>query len=169
MNADELRSLIFSELTSLGFQLDMEGEILTSFVSKENAKHLHRPAREEFLRRNLEWILRHFKKYEKYFANGQEIIPHEISPVLVQVQENWQKDLFRLARFYWSIPYSPGFGRRLRFLLFDSANEKLIGIFGMQSPPIALPVRDQLFKYPPEQKEILVNCSFAFLWFMRNF
>lgn len=157
MNADEIRSLIFSELTSLGFQLDEQGEILVSFASKEDAKRLHRPAREEFLSRNLEWIQRNFKKYGDYFANGEEIIPHQINPVLVQVQEDWQSDLFRLARFYWSIPYSHGFGRRLRFLLLDSSNGKLIGIFGMQSPPITFPVRDRLFEYPQEQKEILVN------------
>ncbi|MDI6768660.1 MAG: DUF4338 domain-containing protein [Anaerolineales bacterium] len=104
MNIDEIRSLIFSELTSLGFQLNEQGEILVSFASKEDAKRLHRP-----------------------------------------------------ARFYWSIPYSHGFGRRLRFLILDSSNGKLIGIFGLQSPPITFPVRDRLFEYPLGQKEILVN------------
>jgi len=157
VNADEVRSLIFSELTSLGFQLNEQGEILVSFASKEDAKRLHRPAREEFLSRNLEWIRRNFRKYGDYFANGEEIIPHKINPILVQVQEGWQSDLFRLARFYWSIPYSHGFGRRLRFLILDSSNGKLIGIFGLQSPPITFPVRDRLFEYPLGQKEILVN------------
>jgi hypothetical protein len=157
VNADEIRSLIFSELTSLGFQLNEQGEILVTFASKEDAKRLHRPAREEFLSRNLEWIRRNFKRYGDYFANGEEIIPHKINPILVQVQEGWQGDLFRLARFYWSIPYSHGFGRRLRFLILDSSNGKLIGIFGLQSPPITFPVRDRLFEYPLGQKEILVN------------
>ncbi len=157
MNPEEIRSLIFSELTALGFQLSEKGDILISFASREDAKNLHRLAREEFLRKNLEWIQRNFKKYGNYFANGEEITPNKISPVLVHVQDDWQSDLFRLARYYWSIPYSSGFGRRLRFLLFDSANDKLIGILGMQSPPITLPVRDRLFKCPPEQKEILIN------------
>jgi hypothetical protein len=157
LNADEIRSLIFSELTSLGFQLNENGDILISFASKEDAKRLHRPAREKFLSRNIEWIRRNFRKYENYFANGEEIIPGQIAPVLVQVQESWQSDLFRLARFYWSIPYSHGFGRRLRFLILDSSNGKLIGIFGLQSPPITFPVRDRLFEYPSGQKELLVN------------
>ena len=157
VNADEIRSLIFSELTSLGFQLNEKGDILVSFASKEDVKRLHRPAREEFLSTNLEWIRRSFKKYGDYFANGEEIVPRQVNPILVQVQEGWQSDLFRLARYYWSIPYSHGFGRRLRFLILDSSNGKLIGIFGMQSPPITFPVRDRLFEYPLGQKEILVN------------
>lgn len=157
VNADEIRALIFSELTALGFQLNEQGEILVSFASKEDAKRLHRPAREEFLGKNLDWIQRNFRKYGGYFADGKDIIPHQINPVLVQVQDTWQSDLFRLARFYWSIPYSHGFGRRLRFLILDSNNGKLIGIFGLQSPPITFPVRDRLFEYPPGQKEILVN------------
>lgn len=157
MNADEIRTLIFSELVALGFQLNEQGEILGSFTSKEEIKRLHRPAREESLKKNSEWIQRNFKKYGGYFANGEEIIPHQINPILLQVRESWQSDLFRLARFYWSIPYSRGFGRRLRFLILDSSNGKLIGIFGFQSPPITFPVRDKLFEYPPEQKEILIN------------
>lgn len=157
MDADEIRSLIFSELTSSGFQLNEKGDILVSFASKEDAKRLHRPAREEFLSKNLEWIQRTFRKYGDYFANGEEIIPHQINPVLIQVQEGWQSDLFRLARFYWSIPYSHGFGRRLRFLILDSSNGKLIGIFGLQSPPITFPARDRLFEYPAGEKELFVN------------
>jgi hypothetical protein len=157
VNPDEIRSLIFFELASLGFHLNEQGEIIASCASKEDVKRLHRPAREEFLSKNLEWIRRNFGRYGDYFANGEEIIPHKINPVLVQVQEDWHSDLFRLARFYWSIPYSHGFGRRLRFLIFDSSNGKLIGIFGLQSPPITFPVRDRLFEYPLGQKEILVN------------
>ena len=157
MHPDEIRALIFSELATLGFQLSEKGDILLSFSSKEDVKRLHLPARQEFLSRNLEWIRHNFKKYGDYFANGEEIVPHQVNPVLIQVQEKWQSDLFRLARYYWSIPYSHGFGRRLRFLILDSSNGKLIGIFGMQSPPITFPVRDRLFEYPSGQKEILIN------------
>ncbi len=157
MNADEIRNLIFSELTSLGFNINEAGDIIIPPLSKEDIKQLHRPARQESLQKNAGWIQRAFKKYGDFFADGSQILPCRISPCLVEVQEPWQKDLFRLARFYWSIPYSHGFGRRLRFLIFDASNEKLIGIFGLQSPPITFPVRDRLFNYPPGQKVQLVN------------
>ncbi len=157
MNADEIRTLIFSELTSLGFNINEAGDIIIPPLSKEDIKQLHRPARQEFLQKNANWIHRAFKKYGDFFADGSQIQPYRVTPRLVQVQEPWHKDLFRLARFYWSIPYSYGFGRRLRFLIFDASNEKLIGIFGLQSPPITFPVRDRLFTYPPGQKVQLVN------------
>lgn len=157
VNADQIRALIFSELSSLGFHLTEGGNILFSPMSKEDVRQLHRPAREEFLRKNGDWIRQNFLKYGHFFANGQEIDAGNISPLLVQVQDPWHGDLFRLARFYWSIPYSHGFGRRLRFLIFDTSNDKLVGIFGLQSPPITFPVRDCLFNYPPGQKVQLVN------------
>jgi hypothetical protein len=80
-----------------------------------------------------------------------------MSPTLVLVTENWHSDLFRLARYYWSLPYSYGFGRRLRYLLLDAFNGKLIGILGLQSPPICFPARDSLFNYPSGKKTELIN------------
>ena len=157
MGPHEIRALILAELAVLGFQLSEKGDISLSSSSKEYLKRLHLPMRQEFLSRDSEWIRHNFRKYGDHFANGEEIAPHQVSPVLIQVQEKWQSDLFRLARYYWSIPYSHGFGRRLRFLILDSSNGKLIGIFGMQSPPITFPVRDRLFEYPLGQKEILIN------------
>lgn len=157
MNADEIRALIFEELVLLGFEISESGDIVASSLSKDAIKQLHRPAREEFLLKNASWIQRTFNKYRDFFADGHQVYPDKISPQLIQVQKPWHHELFRLARFYWSIPYSHGFGRRLRFLILDASNEKLIGIFGLQSPPIAFPVRDRLFNYPPGQKVQLVN------------
>jgi len=42
-------------------------------------------------------------------------------------------------------------------LLLDDNNGKLIGIFGLQSPPISFPARDRLFNYPEGRKTELVN------------
>lgn len=65
---------------------------------------------------------------------------------------------FRLARHYWSLPYSKGYGRRLRFLVLDDYNGKLIGIIGLQSPPIAFAPRDRLFDFESrEAKEVAIN------------
>jgi hypothetical protein len=65
--------------------------------------------------------------------------------------------LFRLARYTWSLPYTKGYGRRLQFLIMDGANNKLIGILGMQSPPLSFPARDRLFTYPEGRKTALIN------------
>ena len=89
--------------------------------------------------------------------NGSDINPSAVKPILLRVKEGWHNDLFRLSRYFWSISYSYGFGRRLRYLVLDESNEKLIGIFGLQSPPIGFPSRDQLFSYPEGRKTEFVN------------
>lgn len=157
ITAEELRQLVFEELESLGFSFDNKGELIPPKSNKNAIKQLHKPAKEIKLREGQKWIRRKLPRYRHYFADGEDISPQLIKPVLVQVTENWHSDLFRLARYYWSLPYSYGFGRRLRYLLLDESNEKLIGIFGLQSPPISFPARDNLFNYPQGRKTELVN------------
>ena len=139
VTAEELRRLVFDELESLGFSFDERRELIPPKSDKEVIRLLHKPAREIKLLQGQEWIRRKLPLYRHYFADGQDISPQKIKPVLVQVTEGWHSDLFRLARYYWSLPYSFGFGRRLRYLLLDESNNLLIGIFGLHSPPISFP------------------------------
>lgn len=125
--------------------------------SKELCRALHAPAVTAARRRSRDWVRWKFPQYAEHFANGDEIAPEKIQPRLVEVVRPWQADLFRLARLTWSLPFSKGFGRRLRFLIVDEANDKLMGILGLQSPPLDLPARDRLFDYPPGQKVGFVN------------
>lgn len=157
VTAEELRHLVFEELKKLGFSLNEKGELIPPASNKESIKQLHSQARQIKLQEAQKWIRRHLPIYHHYFANGSEVSPKHVSPLLIQVTEKWHQDLFRLARYYWSLPYSFGFGRRLRYLIIDKHNNKLIGIFGLQSPPISFPARDKLFTYPPGQKVEVVN------------
>jgi len=157
ITAEELRQLIIDELESLSFSFDEKGDLIPPTSSKEAVKLLHKPSREIALGKAQEWIKHKLSHYGHFFADGQDISPDLIKPVLVQVTDRWHNDLFRLARYYWSMPYSFGFGRRLRYLLLDDSNGKLIGIFGLQSPPISFPARDRLFSYPEGRKTELVN------------
>jgi len=157
ITAEELKQLIIDELESLSFSFDEKGDLIPPTSDKEAVKLLHKPSREIELEKAQEWIKHKLPRYSHFFADGQDISPHLIKPVLVQVADRWHNDLFRLARYYWSIPYSSGFGRRLRYLLLDDNNGKLIGIFGLQSPPISFPARDRLFNYPEGRKTELVN------------
>lgn len=132
-------------------------EILEKEDSKEVYRSLHAPAVEMALNRNQEWIKANYNKYSSFFASGEDITPSAISPILIEVVQQWHYDLFRLARLTWSLPFTVGYGRRLRYLLIDKSNQKLIGILGMQSPPLDFPVRDKLFNYPKNRKVELVN------------
>lgn len=157
VTTEELKQLIVDELTSLGFAFGEQGNLLFSSSDKEALRRLHKPATEIKLQKSQKWVRRKLPRYQHLFANGCEIDPASVKPLLVKVNETWHGDLFRLARLLWSLPYTSGFGRRLRYLLFDESNDKLIGILGLQSPPINFPARDHLFQYPEGQKTELVN------------
>lgn len=125
--------------------------------SKDAIRAEHANARIARIRESAEWIQNAWRKRSHYFANGNELDPESITPKLVQVSNTEQQDLFRLARYTWSLPYSRGYGRRLRFLVMDTHHNKLIGVLGLQSAPIDFTPRDRFIAYPKDQKVALVN------------
>ena len=118
---------------------------------------MHYQARNAHLRDAQAWIQNAWRKRAHWFANGSDITPENISPKLVPVETTEQQDLFRLARYTWSLPYSRGYGRRLRFLILDEGHETLIGVLGLQSAPINFPPRDAEVLYPENRKVEMVN------------
>lgn len=157
IQAEELRNLIKQELRELDFSFDEAGNLMLPGDDKDTVRRLHASSCQIELENSREWIKNALRKYRGFFADGPEIIPEKIKPALVPVTDRWQHDLFRLARYTWALPYSQGFGRRMRYLLIDESNEKLMGIFALQSPPIGFPARDKLFDYPDGRKTELVN------------
>ncbi|MGQ9627649.1 MAG: Druantia anti-phage system protein DruA [Anaerolineae bacterium] len=154
---EQLRQLVVERVTALGFSLS-EGNILAlSETNKGFIRRLHETARRIELAKQQDWLCCYLPRYLQYFSNGNEIIPERIHPTLIEVERGWQRNLFRIARLLWSIPFSKGYGRRLRFLIMDKSNDKLIGILCLQSPPLSFPPRDKLFQYPEGRKTELVN------------
>ncbi len=100
-----------------------------------------------------------------YFADGREVVPSSIRPALELVEaETWQSNLFRLASLTWSVPVSHGYGRRLRFLVWDLSNNKLVGLLGLGDPVFNLRVRDAHIGWSVSQRErLLVNVMDAFV------
>jgi hypothetical protein len=121
-------------------------------LDKEGVRQLHKPASRLEIAARQDWLRRYLPEYLSFFANGDEIVPERVTPTLVEVTTEQQHHLFRVARLLWSIPFSQGFGRRLRFLIVDQANDKLIGLLALQSPPLSFPARDRLFHYPPGKR-----------------
>lgn len=157
ITSDELKDRIIAELSHLNLSFDEKGTLVPQSNDKECLRRIHNPSKLSELRKSQDWIAKNISKYRCYFANGSDINPRRITPQLIQVTDKWHGDLFRLARLLWSLPYSAGYGRRLRYLILDSSNQKLIGIFGLQSPPISFPARDNVFDYPKNGKIELIN------------
>jgi len=157
ITADELRQAVLEELKTLGFEW-RDGELcLPQDQTKALARQLHEPAKRLELERRQDWLHCNLPRYLPFFADGEEVNPKKIDPVLIEVGKQWQHELFRTARLIWSLPYSKGFGRRLTYLIMDRSNGKLIGILRLQSPPLSFPPRDRLFDYPEGRKTELVN------------
>jgi hypothetical protein len=139
----DLKRRLRRHLKSLGFSHAKAGGLELSSESKETFRFLHRKQWAERLAGHKEFIRTRWPKLGKHFASGSEVRPDRISPSLELVEaETWQSDLFRLATLTWSIPVSNGYGRRMRFLVWDGACEKLIGVVALTDPVFNLRVRD---------------------------
>jgi len=152
-----LAELVLTKLKDAGFVVADEGRLRPSDFDKESLRRLHRPALQLEIARRQDWLRQYLPKYLTFFADGNEVTPERIDPVLVEVTQKQHHDLFRIARLLWSLPFSKGYGRRSRFLIIDKANDKLIGLLALQSPPLSFPARDRLFCYPPDRKTEMVN------------
>ena len=100
-----------------------------------------------------------------WIANGKEVLPKKVAPHLIRIRPDTDEELvFRYACHHWSIPVSSGYGRRLRFLVMDEYNNKLIGIIGLGDPVYNLPPRDSWIGWNEEAKKShLRSCLDAFV------
>lgn len=152
-------------LANLGFKRDENGNLSLPDNSKETVRELHMPQRDEVLVAQSEFIRLKFHKLSKYFASGRDVNPGKIQVRLERIKsQTWQGDLFRLASLTWSVPVSSGFGRRLRFLVWDDNNGKLFGIIAIGDPVFNLAVRDQFIGWTGEARaNRLVNIMDAYV------
>jgi len=92
-------------------------------------------------------------KYERFFAKKEEIDPTKIEFELEMVSDRRAGEIFRSAMSFWSVPISAGYGRRMRFIVWDKTHNKVFGIFGLCDPLIGLKIRDDYIGWDKKQKE----------------
>ncbi|MBI3173063.1 MAG: DUF4338 domain-containing protein [Chloroflexi bacterium] len=108
----------------------------------------------------------YFEKVKKYIASPEEIDILKVEPYLVLVDQSKEHNrIWSYATGFWSIPVTTGYGRRLRYFVFDKQNDKLIGIVGLADPVIGLEMRDiKSISWTKEQKiDRLYNCMTAYI------
>jgi len=152
-------------LRGLGFVKRKDGFSHADAGSKDVVRALHSAQRDDKLRANEQFIAQRTPDLIKHFATGAEIDPAKVAPELERISSGtWQSDLFRLASLTWSVPVSSGFGRRLRYLVWDRQNEKLIGLIAIGDPVFNLAVRDNTIKWNVrDREERLVNLMDAYV------
>jgi hypothetical protein len=165
MREATLKKRLRSHLKSLGFTKTDDGMLMPPGSGKDIIRTIHGVQRDDRLAASQKFISERFSKLIKHFASGQDIDPTRISPVLQLISSGtWEGDLFRLASLTWSVPVSNGFGRRLRYLVWDNHNGKLIGIIAIGDPVFNLSVRDNLIEWNAQARsERLVNIMDAYV------
>ena len=123
--------------------------------TKETIRELHIPQRQERSQAESALLSKHGQRLLTYFADGHEINPSRITPklVLVNKADSMEGYLFRIATLFWSVPVSKGYGRRMRYLVLDEYNEKLIGILALGDPVFNLRCRDQWIGWNVHQRQ----------------
>lgn len=136
--------------------LDCRAAIAGNDKAKLRALHLRAKAFDRTA--DLAELKQELRRLERYFPTPTRIDPERIQPRVVPVRRNTLEErLFKITRGYWSMPYSKGYGRRLRFIVMDDAHEAVIGIIGLQSPAADLACRDRYLGVPKGLKLEVVN------------
>lgn len=165
---EELRTFIrerfVAHLTMLGLSTEPVAQV--SQHSKDLIRAYHRAQRLQLRMREQQFVRKHAGALLHHFANGEDIDLQRIMPVLCPINSSASEDaaLFRLATLLWSVPVSRGFGRRMRYLVRDGANGKLIGLFALTDPVFNLRARDEWIGWNSwDRRERLVNVMDAYV------
>ena len=156
-----LRTEIQAHLQTIG----LNGNRSDMPLTKDQVRHIHRLHRGAARDRILRALGGRLDALKSQIADGDEVDPAAIKPHLVQVKSGTpESDLFRFATLQWSIPVSQGYGRRLRFLVKDRTNDKLIGLFALGDPVFNLRARDAWIGWDQRgRRERLVNVMDAYV------
>lgn len=160
-----LKRLVRKHLRDLGFRRAPDGTLEPPSLDKDAYRRFHGAQRMEKLDANRQWLARNQAGLVKWLANGRDIAPHAIQPELELVQVGtWQSDLFRFAALYWQVPVSDGYGRRMRFLVWDRGHDKLMGIFALGDAVFNQAARDGYIGWDHHRRvESLVNLMDAYV------
>lgn len=150
-----LRSLVTTEFLNAGWAYD-ESRMLKApeVTTKQEMRDFHRAQRHERAVQQIQLFREKGHDLLEWFANGEEIKPAEFAPRLLAVPSSGlESELFRFATMLWSVPVSQGYGRRMRYLVIDESNHKLVGLFALGDPVFNLKVRDNHIGWNSEQRK----------------
>lgn len=165
LQEETLKKKIMQHLDTLGFYRCDRGTLELMGNDKDLIRTAHSSQRQGRLTSSEKFLSQHGPTLIKHFASGRDVNPKAIDPVLDRVYAGtWQARLFRFASLTWSIPVSNGYGRRLRYLVWDRHNDKLIGLIAIGDPVFNLAVRDKLIGWDAiDRGSRLVNMMDAYV------
>jgi Domain of unknown function (DUF4338) len=148
-----LRKLVLESLEQQGWTINGARPEPPSITTKAELRALHAPSVAHRLERAEPELRCYEERLLTCIASGDEVDPSRIDPVIVPVvRGSHEERLFRYASLHWSIPVSSGYGRRLRFLVMDRQNDRLIGLIGLGDPVFNVGVRDRWIGWDMEAR-----------------
>jgi hypothetical protein len=149
-----LRRSIARSLRKQGFVIEQNKIKPLGSLDKAALRALHQTAVLHRLSEETPYLRAHEDQLLSHVANGADVVVDKISPRLVQVVKGQpEATLFRYLQLHWSIPVSRGYGRRLRFLVIDENNGKVMGLIGLGDPVYSLGVRDRWIGWDSDTKK----------------
>ena len=119
----KLKRSIRAHFKELGFTKAQDGTLVLPGTGKDIVRKLHGSQCAERLSHSAAFVERESARALVHFADGAEIDPAKIQLKLIRVESGTKNsELFRFATLTWSVPVSVGFGRRLRYLVWDEAH-----------------------------------------------
>jgi hypothetical protein len=159
MEPEQLRARLIRYLRKQGFRLRSGQLVPPDPNDKDQIRRLHDEAVRHRVAQARAGLERHEDRLLSFIARGTEVTPETARPRLVLVRPGSEDELlFRYARLHWSIPVSAGYGRRLRFVVYDESNGKLIGLFGLGDPVFSLGPRDRWIGWDSKQRKTRLQC-----------
>lgn len=139
----QLKRKVRSHLSDLGFARDANGLLCPPRVDKQTIRRMHSHQKSKKLEQNEEFIKKNYHLLAQALAEGRELEPEKIDLCLRPVTSGRiEAKLFRMAGLTWSVPVSNGFGRRIRYLIWDQYHDRLAGVAALGDPVFNLSVRD---------------------------
>ena len=159
-----LKRKVRAHFKRLGFLKAADGTLLPPSVDKQSYRDMHAHQRDSRIDASGVWIARHRDQLIQYFASGADLEVARIKPRIEVVRSGtWQANLFRFSSYYWRIPISEGYGRRLRFLVWDDHHKKLVGLFALGDAVFNLRARDDFVGWDHHRRvDALVNLMDAY-------
>jgi hypothetical protein len=148
-----LKRKLRAHFKALGFTKSAEGLLVPPGLTKDRYRQVHSEQRAAKLAEAERWLPKARDRTLQHFASGDEVDPAQVRPHIEQVSSGTlESDIFRLASLTWQIPVSSGYGRRLRFLVRDEFNGKVIGLFALGDAVFNLRARDGVIGWDHEQR-----------------
>ena len=155
-----LKRKIVSVITTQGFKINPH--VRPALQTKQAYREIQQTSRLEQILIHKNFLKNFMPNVKKYSKNGVEIVPENISLELREIQdsESFEGQLFRWWNFmWWSIPYQHAYGRQMKFFLWDRYHDLPFGLIVLQSPVLAMSVRDNALGIPPAKRDYWVNMS----------